>query len=154
MIVLVISYYFVCLDSSWAQADWAIQTMIVNIFELSELILTCRFCWVSRACNSTAHSNATAKLAVSIRSSFCCKQLNLAIVISDVLGLNVHVLVFVLWMKWFSLSQINSVFCPGKEKVEGEELQEWLKLVVAPTELKVFIRGKQESYLPLQTGSW
>ncbi|KAM3692131.1 hypothetical protein ACJW31_08G065500 [Castanea mollissima] len=41
----------------------------------------------------------------------------------------------------------------GKEKVEGEELQEWLKLVVAPTELKVFIRGKQESYLPLQTGS-
>ncbi|KAF5446765.1 hypothetical protein F2P56_032368 [Juglans regia] len=40
-----------------------------------------------------------------------------------------------------------------KEKVEGEELQEWLKLVVAPTELKVFIAGKQESLLPLQTGS-
>lgn len=47
----------------------------------------------------------------------------------------------------------DSVSCPGKEKVEGEELQEWLKLVVAPTELKVFIRGKQESYLPLHTGS-
>lgn len=48
-----------------------------------------------------------------------------------------------------------------KEKVEGEELQEWLKLVVAPTELAIFISGKQESLisgrqeslLPLQTGS-
>ncbi|KAG6681188.1 hypothetical protein I3842_13G079500 [Carya illinoinensis] len=39
-----------------------------------------------------------------------------------------------------------------KEKVEGIELQEWLKLVVAPIELKVFIAGKQESLLPLQTG--
>lgn len=37
-----------------------------------------------------------------------------------------------------------------KEKVEGEELREWLKLVVAPTELAVFIKGKQESFLPLQ----
>lgn len=37
-----------------------------------------------------------------------------------------------------------------KEKVEGEELQEWLKLVVAPSELVVFIKGKQESFLPLQ----
>ncbi|XAR58930.1 hypothetical protein NMG60_11014513 [Bertholletia excelsa] len=35
------------------------------------------------------------------------------------------------------------------EKVEGEELQEWLKLVVAPAELKLFVNGKQES-LPLQ----
>ncbi|KAG6678101.1 hypothetical protein I3842_14G063800 [Carya illinoinensis] len=40
-----------------------------------------------------------------------------------------------------------------KEKVEGEELQEWLNLVVAPTELKGFIAGKQESLLSLQTGS-
>ncbi|XP_028053320.1 ATP-dependent zinc metalloprotease FTSH 9, chloroplastic-like isoform X1 [Camellia sinensis] len=40
-----------------------------------------------------------------------------------------------------------------KEKVEGEELQEWLKLVVAPAELKFFISGKQEFPLPLQTGS-
>ncbi|XP_062171695.1 ATP-dependent zinc metalloprotease FTSH 7, chloroplastic-like [Alnus glutinosa] len=40
-----------------------------------------------------------------------------------------------------------------KEKVEGQELQEWLKLVVAPTELKVFISGKQESLLPLQAAS-
>ncbi|KAL0304930.1 UNVERIFIED_CONTAM: ATP-dependent zinc metalloprotease FTSH 7, chloroplastic, partial [Sesamum calycinum] len=39
-----------------------------------------------------------------------------------------------------------------KEKVEGEELQEWLKLVVAPAELTFFIRGKQGSLLPLQTG--
>ncbi|KAJ7964138.1 ATP-dependent zinc metalloprotease ftsh chloroplastic-like [Quillaja saponaria] len=44
-----------------------------------------------------------------------------------------------------------------KEKVEGEELQEWLKLVVAPTELAIFIQGKQESHkqeslLSLQTG--
>lgn len=38
----------------------------------------------------------------------------------------------------------------GKEKVEGDELQEWLKLVVAPTELSLFIKGKQKSYLPLQ----
>ncbi|XP_015873805.1 ATP-dependent zinc metalloprotease FTSH 9, chloroplastic isoform X1 [Ziziphus jujuba] len=40
-----------------------------------------------------------------------------------------------------------------KEKVEGEELQEWLKLVVAPTELAIFIKGKQESLLPLHTVS-
>ncbi|KAL8525702.1 hypothetical protein ACS0TY_015078 [Phlomoides rotata] len=39
------------------------------------------------------------------------------------------------------------------EKVEGEELQEWLKLVVAPAELTFFIRGKQGSLLPLQSGS-
>ncbi|XLS64967.1 hypothetical protein HN51_024941 [Arachis hypogaea] len=38
-----------------------------------------------------------------------------------------------------------------KEKVEGEELQKWLRLVVAPTELSVFISGKQESILPLQS---
>ncbi|XP_047330520.1 ATP-dependent zinc metalloprotease FTSH 9, chloroplastic-like [Impatiens glandulifera] len=30
------------------------------------------------------------------------------------------------------------------EKVEGEELQEWLKMVVAPAELKFFIRGKKQ----------
>ncbi|XP_043700601.1 ATP-dependent zinc metalloprotease FTSH 7, chloroplastic-like [Telopea speciosissima] len=40
-----------------------------------------------------------------------------------------------------------------KEKVEGEELQEWLKLVVAPAELTIFISGKQESFLPLQVRS-
>ncbi|KAG5238316.1 hypothetical protein OIU76_014807 [Salix suchowensis] len=40
-----------------------------------------------------------------------------------------------------------------KEKVEGEELQEWLKLVVAPKELTLFVEGKQESLLPLQAGS-
>ncbi|CAA2968628.1 ATP-dependent zinc metalloprotease FTSH 7, chloroplastic [Olea europaea subsp. europaea] len=38
-----------------------------------------------------------------------------------------------------------------KEKVEGEELQEWLKLVVAPSQLTFFIRGKQGSLLPLPT---
>ncbi|KAL9238712.1 hypothetical protein vseg_013098 [Gypsophila vaccaria] len=36
------------------------------------------------------------------------------------------------------------------EKVEGEELQKWLKLVVAPTELSLFVQGKQETFLPLQ----
>ncbi|KAE9606002.1 putative ATPase, AAA-type, core, peptidase, FtsH, peptidase M41, FtsH extracellular [Lupinus albus] len=40
-----------------------------------------------------------------------------------------------------------------KEKVEGEELQKWLRLVVAPTELAIFVKGKQESLLPLQTSS-
>ncbi|CAI9106931.1 OLC1v1006180C1 [Oldenlandia corymbosa var. corymbosa] len=39
----------------------------------------------------------------------------------------------------------------GKEKVEGEELQKWLKLVVAPAELTYFVRGKQGSLLPLQS---
>ncbi|KAA3456779.1 ATP-dependent zinc metalloprotease YME1L1 [Gossypium australe] len=34
------------------------------------------------------------------------------------------------------------------EKVEGEELQKWLKLVVAPKELIIFVEGKQESLLP------
>ncbi|KAH9603836.1 hypothetical protein KSS87_005956 [Heliosperma pusillum] len=36
------------------------------------------------------------------------------------------------------------------EKVEGEELQEWLKLVVAPTELSLFVHGKEEPFLPPQ----
>lgn len=45
------------------------------------------------------------------------------------------------------------VFYSENEKVEGEELQEWLKLVVAPEELTVFIGGKQESLLPVQAGS-
>ncbi|KAL6577236.1 ATP-dependent zinc metalloprotease FTSH 9, chloroplastic [Orobanche minor] len=40
-----------------------------------------------------------------------------------------------------------------KEKVEGEELKERLKFVVAPAELTFFIRGKQGSLLPLQSGS-
>ncbi|KAJ0084090.1 hypothetical protein Patl1_31146 [Pistacia atlantica] len=37
-----------------------------------------------------------------------------------------------------------------KEKVEGEELQEWLRMVVAPKELSTFVLGKQESLPPLQ----
>ncbi|XP_024967370.1 ATP-dependent zinc metalloprotease FTSH 9, chloroplastic [Cynara cardunculus var. scolymus] len=41
-----------------------------------------------------------------------------------------------------------------KEKVEGEELQEWLKLVVAPEELADFVRGTTaETFLPLQSAS-
>ncbi|RWW10732.1 hypothetical protein BHE74_00032447 [Ensete ventricosum] len=40
-----------------------------------------------------------------------------------------------------------------KEKVEGEELQEWLKLVVAPVELTMFIQGKHEDLLQLKAGS-
>ncbi|OAY73834.1 ATP-dependent zinc metalloprotease FTSH 7, chloroplastic-like [Ananas comosus] len=39
-----------------------------------------------------------------------------------------------------------------KEKVEGEELKEWLKLVVAPAELAFFIRGKNTN-LQLEAGS-
>ncbi|VAI47553.1 unnamed protein product [Triticum turgidum subsp. durum] len=38
------------------------------------------------------------------------------------------------------------------EKVEGEELQEWLKSVVAPEELTSFITGKQEHVLQLEVG--
>lgn len=45
----------------------------------------------------------------------------------------------------------NNAYSSEKEKVEGEELQKWLRLVVAPTELAIFINGKQESVLPLQT---
>lgn len=52
-------------------------------------------------------------------------------------------------LSWFS----DYVSCSEKEKVEGEELHEWLKLVVAPAELAVFITGKQQTLLPLQTGS-
>ncbi|RZC79334.1 hypothetical protein C5167_003556 [Papaver somniferum] len=43
-----------------------------------------------------------------------------------------------------------------KEKVEGEDLHEWLKLVVAPEELTVFLEGKQsqpQSLLPQQATS-
>jgi len=43
-----------------------------------------------------------------------------------------------------------SVFLPRaeKEKVEGEVLQEWLKKVVVPAELSLFIQGR--SFLKLQ----
>ncbi|XP_010535408.1 PREDICTED: ATP-dependent zinc metalloprotease FTSH 7, chloroplastic [Tarenaya hassleriana] len=37
-----------------------------------------------------------------------------------------------------------------REKVEGEELQEWLNMVVAPKELALFVKGKQESLVPAQ----
>ncbi|XP_044482336.1 ATP-dependent zinc metalloprotease FTSH 7, chloroplastic-like [Mangifera indica] len=37
-----------------------------------------------------------------------------------------------------------------KEKVEGEELQQWLRMVVAPKELSSFVLCKQESLPPLQ----
>ncbi|XP_008785416.2 ATP-dependent zinc metalloprotease FTSH 7, chloroplastic isoform X1 [Phoenix dactylifera] len=40
-----------------------------------------------------------------------------------------------------------------KEKVEGEELQEWLKLVVAPAELTIFVSGKHENVLQLKASS-
>nr|QKY65089.1 chloroplast ATP-dependent zinc metalloprotease FTSH7/9 [Passiflora tenuiloba] len=40
-----------------------------------------------------------------------------------------------------------------KEKVEGEELQEWLKLVVAPKELATFVKDKQEALFPLEAGA-
>ncbi|KAF3335681.1 ATP-dependent zinc metalloprotease FTSH 7 [Carex littledalei] len=41
-------------------------------------------------------------------------------------------------------------YLEDKEKVEGEELQEWLKLVVAPSELAFFLRGKHENFLQLE----
>ncbi|XP_020525101.1 ATP-dependent zinc metalloprotease FTSH 7, chloroplastic isoform X1 [Amborella trichopoda] len=40
-----------------------------------------------------------------------------------------------------------------KEKVEGEELREWLKMVVSPVELSLFIKGNNEYVLPLTTSS-
>ncbi|KAJ4759487.1 ATP-dependent zinc metalloprotease FtsH [Rhynchospora pubera] len=40
-----------------------------------------------------------------------------------------------------------------KEKVEGEELQEWLKLVVTPSELAFFLKGKHENLIQLATTS-
>lgn len=40
-----------------------------------------------------------------------------------------------------------------KEKVEGEELQEWLKLVVAPEELADFVRGTEKTFLPLESSA-
>ncbi|KAL5710424.1 ATP-dependent zinc metalloprotease FTSH 9 [Ranunculus cassubicifolius] len=44
-------------------------------------------------------------------------------------------------------------FLEENEKVDGEDLQEWLKLVVAPEELSTFISGKKESLFPLQATS-
>ena len=46
-----------------------------------------------------------------------------------------------------------SCFGAEKEKVEGEELQKWLSMVVAPEELAVFVKGKQELLLPAQASS-
>jgi hypothetical protein len=55
-----------------------------------------------------------------------------------------------LFCHWIWVIKVNmktSVFftpLSEKEKVEGEELQEWLKSVVAPEELISFIRGHQQ----------
>ncbi len=48
---------------------------------------------------------------------------------------------------------IGIVSFSEKEKVEGDELHEWLKMVVAPAELALFIKGKQQTLLPLQSTS-
>lgn len=40
-----------------------------------------------------------------------------------------------------------------KEKVEGEELQEWLKMVEAPKELRIFLEGRRQDLLPLEANS-
>ncbi|XP_020576520.1 ATP-dependent zinc metalloprotease FTSH 7, chloroplastic isoform X2 [Phalaenopsis equestris] len=40
-----------------------------------------------------------------------------------------------------------------KEKVEGEELQEWLNLVVAPAELRYFVRGESDNKLKLKAST-
>jgi len=40
--------------------------------------------------------------------------------------------------------------CAEKEKVEGEELQEWLRLVEAPTDLRIFLEGQRQNLLPLK----
>lgn len=56
---------------------------------------------------------------------------------------------FYIWysfMDWY-------FFLSENEKVEGEQLQEWLSMVVAPAELNFFIKGKEGSLLPLQAGS-
>lgn len=39
------------------------------------------------------------------------------------------------------------------EKVEGEELEQWLKLVVPPEELALFIKGSNQNLLPLPAES-
>ncbi|KAL4188418.1 hypothetical protein AMTRI_Chr08g202300 [Amborella trichopoda] len=41
-----------------------------------------------------------------------------------------------------------------KEKVEGEELREWLKMVVSPVELSLFIKGNNESMHALYRTSY
>lgn len=54
------------------------------------------------------------------------------------------------FLSWYSKLFIFS----EKEKVEGEELEEWLKLVVAPAELALFINDCQEApVLPLKITS-
>jgi len=44
--------------------------------------------------------------------------------------------------------------CAEKEKVEGEELQEWLRLVEAPTDLRIFLEGQRQNLLPLKANFW
>ncbi|ONK62096.1 uncharacterized protein A4U43_C07F320 [Asparagus officinalis] len=40
-----------------------------------------------------------------------------------------------------------------KEKVEGEELQKWLKLVEVPRELRTFLEGQRQNLLPVKANS-
>lgn len=40
-----------------------------------------------------------------------------------------------------------------KEKVEGEELQEWLKMVESPKELRIFLESQRQNLLPLEATS-
>jgi len=43
---------------------------------------------------------------------------------------------------------LYGAYSSEKEKVEGEELQKWLRMVVAPTELATFVKGAQQPLLP------
>jgi len=49
-------------------------------------------------------------------------------------------------LAYFSCS--SGAYSSEKEKVEGEELQKWLRMVVAPTELATFVKGTQQPLLP------
>lgn len=75
-----------------------------------------------------------------------------------------HRVLVVLWIllieSWCCSCNGVLILTPEKEKVEGEELQEWLRMVVAPKELSNFVAGRQEalppvlgSLLPLQGSS-
>lgn len=76
-----VSYLFDSLVVEGAHIDWAIHTMISNILDLSKLFSSCKFCLVRMLFNSAAH--ASAKLAVSLGSSFCCNKCNVPTFISN-----------------------------------------------------------------------
>ena len=70
--------YAICFDALSKEeepTDYSISSIIRNTFDLSVSFVSCKFCWIKKSLNSTAHS--AAKHAVAFKVGFSCNICNL-----------------------------------------------------------------------------